>query len=313
MLRVACPQCQKSLGLPDTAAGKSVKCPQCQAVFQAPSPGKAVAAKAIPAKPVPAKAVPAAVAAPEKPYDEYAEATPYGIREDAPTPEQLRKSAQGEAVDQMVIDAKRTKKRNQAWDKIGTPAKFVKRFALMACIFWLCTYIFLTMMIVLANHNMENAAKEGGFVTSGGVKSKPKYLFVQEIFPELTPETLRPVAFWGIISGGLVVALAVYGLQLAGAEQMKRLENYRLSLFAMVIGTLTLNLFGIWGLLALMDKGVQYEFKVSQRRRDGFEGEAIYNHDDEEEEEEDDDDEDEEEDEDEDEVEEEKTVSRKKR
>ncbi|MFO0813840.1 MAG: hypothetical protein U0796_11510 [Gemmatales bacterium] len=292
MLRVACPQCRKSLGLPDTAAGKSVKCPQCQSVFQAPSMAKAAAAKAGPAKPVPA-----AAAAPEKPYDEYAEATPYALREDAPTPEQLRKSAQGAAIDQMVIDAKRAKKRNQAWEYVGTPAKFIKRAALSACIFWLCTYVFMTMMIVLANHNMEQADKGGGFVSQGGVKSKPKYLFIQEIFPEVTPETIRPLAFWAIITGGLVVALAVYGLQLAGAEQMKKLENYRLALFAMIVGTLSLNLFGIWGLLVLMDKGVQYEFRVSQRRREGKEGEAIYQDDDDEEEEEDDEEEDEEEEE----------------
>ncbi|HMO35714.1 MAG TPA: hypothetical protein PKA06_06700, partial [Gemmatales bacterium] len=37
------------------------------------------------------------------------EATPYSLKEDAPTPEQIKKSAQGEAVDQMVIDARRTK------------------------------------------------------------------------------------------------------------------------------------------------------------------------------------------------------------
>lgn len=285
MLRVACPKCKKPLGLPDNVAGKSVKCPQCQQVFKAP------------AQPA---AKPAAPVASKHPDDQ--EATPYGLREDAPTPEQLRKSAQGEAVDQMVVDAKRTKLRNKAWEKVGTPAKFAKRAALVACIIWLMTYLFLTMVIVLANHNMEQAEKTGGQLNTGGVKSLPKYLFVQDVIPELNPQNLRPVFFWLIITGGLVVALTIYGLQLAGAEQMKKLTNYRLSLFSMIIGTLTLNLFGIMGLLALMDKQVQYEFRVTARRQAGMEGEAIYVEDEDEDEDEEDEDEEEEDEEEEEEA-----------
>jgi uncharacterized Zn finger protein (UPF0148 family) len=283
MLRVACPKCKKPLGLPDTVAGKSVKCPQCQQVFKAPAQPAAKAAS-------PKPAAPGSVST--HPDDQ--EATPYGLREDAPTPEQLRKSAQGEAVDQMVVDARRVKLRNKAWEKVGTPAKFAKRAALVACIIWLMTYLFLTMVIVLANHNMETAEKTGGQINTGGVKSLPKYLFVQDVIPELNPQNLRPLFFWLIATGGLIVALVVYGLQLAGAEQMKKLTNYRLSLFSMIIGTLTLNLFGIMGLLALMDKQVQYEFRVTARRQAGMEGEAIYVEDDGEEDNEDDEDEEEE-------------------
>jgi len=289
MLRVACPSCKKPLGLPDNVAGKSVKCPQCQQVFKAP------------AKPAAKPAVPGSAST--HPDDQ--EATPYGLREDAPTPEQLRKSAQGEAVDQMVIDARRTKLRNKAWEKVGLPAKFMKRFALTACIFWLMTYLFLTMVIVLANHNMEQAERSGGMISSGGVKSLPKYLFVQDVFSDLTPQRFGPLLFWLTITGGLVVALTIYGLQLAGAEQMKKLSNYKLSMFAMIVGALTINLFGIWGLLALLDKQVQYEFRVTARRQAGMEGEAIYA--------EDDDEEDDDEEEDEEEEEEEETPRARKR
>ena len=65
MLRVACPQCKKPLGLPDTVAGKSVKCPKCQQVFKAP-------ASATTAKPAPV--------APGPGTDE--EATPYSLKEE---------------------------------------------------------------------------------------------------------------------------------------------------------------------------------------------------------------------------------------
>jgi LSD1 subclass zinc finger protein len=283
MLRVACPSCKKPLGLPDNVAGKSVKCPKCQQVFKAPAASAAAAA---------AKA---ADVIPLKPVDD--EATPYGIREDAPTPEQLRKSAQGEAVDQMVIDAKRAKLRNKAWEKVGTPAKFMKRFALIMCILWIFLYLFLTMIIVLANHNLEAAAKTGGQIMSGGVKTLPKYLFVQDIISELNPQDVPPIWFWLSATGGLIVALTIYGIQLAGAEQMKKLTNYRLCMFAMVIGTLTINLFGIWGLLALMDKQVQYEFRVTARRHAGMEGEAIYDEGEDDEEDEDEEEDEEEEDE----------------
>lgn len=281
MLRVACPQCAKALSLPETAAGKSVKCPKCQAVFKAPMATAAAAGKAVAAS----VKKPVAVAAHDA--DDQDEAKPYGIMEDKPTPEQLRKSAQGEAVDQMVVDAKRAKLRNKAWDFVGTPAKFIKRAALTACILWICTYLFVTMVVVLANHNMEAAEKTNGMINTGGVKSLPKYLFLQDIIPELTPQRYGPLGVWAVASGGLILALAIYGLQLAGAESMKKLENYRLSMFAMIIGTLSLNLFGIWGLLALLDKGVQYQFRVSQRRLEGKAGEELYVEDSDDEEEED--------------------------
>lgn len=282
MIRVACPKCAKPLGLPDNASGKKVKCPKCQQVFQAPLSSTATVAVG-------------------KTAAEIDEATPYLIQEDKPSPEQIKKSAQGEAVDQMVVDANRVRHRNKAWELVGLPAKFIKRAALSACIFWVFLYLFLTMVIVLANHNMEAAEKTEGFINTGGIKSLPRYLFVQDVIPMLTPQRLPPLPFWGIITGGLVVALLVYGLQLAGAESMKKLENYRLSMFSMIVGTLSLNLFGIWGLLTLLNKDVQYEFRVSKRRSEGKSGEELYEEefDEDDEDEEDEEDEDDEDDEDE--------------
>lgn len=291
MLRVACPKCAKSLGLPDTASGKNVKCPQCQQVFKAP----ASPAATIPGKTKAKDASPAPAYVPE-------EATAYGLQEDKPTPEQLKKSAQGEAIDAMVLDAQRNKVRAKAWEKVGMPAKFVKRAALTACIIWLCAYLFMLMVIVLANHNMETADPNTGMIESGGKKVYPRYLFIQDMIPEINPKTeaTRPVFLWLYCTAALVIALSIYGLQLAGAECMKKLENYRLSMFSMLVGTLSLNLFAILGLLALMDKGVQYEFRVSQRRLEGKTGAELYDEgeeDDDEEEEEDEDDEEEEEEE----------------
>lgn len=303
MLRVACPKCAKSLGLPDTAAGKTVKCPKCAQLFKAPAAAKA--------KPVKTAASNSADEIAKRIQEELAEATPYELKQDALTVDDMKKSAQAEAVDAMVIDAARTKKRNKAWEMIGLPAKFMKRAALSACIFWISSYLFLLMVIVLANHNMEQAEKTGGFITSGGVKTLPRYLFVQDVF-EFSPQQLAPLPFWGIITGGLVLALCIYGLQLAGAESMKKLENYRLAVIASVVGTLTLNLFCLWCLLALMDKGVQYEFRVSKRRAEGKVGDELYIEEGMEEEEEGEDDEDEDDEEEEEEEEEKRPVRRRK-
>jgi hypothetical protein len=156
----------------------------------------------------------------------------------------------------------------------------------------------MTMIIVLCNHNMETAEKQGGYVMNGGIKELPKYVFLTEatgIKPQM--DYLGPLPLWLYCTGFLLLALLVYGLQLAGAESMKRLENYKLALFSMIVGALSLNLFGIWGLLCLMDKDVQYEFRVSSRRKQGLAGEDLYREDDDEEDEEDEDEEEEEEDE----------------
>lgn len=282
MLRVACPKCAKSLGLPDAAAGKNVKCPQCQQVFKAPVENKTASKE------------------PSNPSGfVIEEATAYGLKEDKPTPEQLKKSAQGEEIDAMVVDAQRNRIRAKAWERVGLPAKLVKRAALTACIFWVCTYLFLLMVIVLANHNMETSDPKTGMIESGGKKVYPRYLFIQDMWPGLNPmqEATRPVYLWLYASGFLIVALTIYGFQLAGAESMKKLENYRLAMFSMLVGTFSLNLFAILGLLALMDKGVQYEFRVSQRRLEGKTGAELYEEDTDEDEDEDDEDDEEEEEE----------------
>lgn len=284
MIRVACPHCSKPLGLPPTAAGKTVKCPNCKQLFAAPQ-GQAAQKVAAPARPAPEH------------DDEYAEATPYGVKADEPVPEAVKKSASVEAVDEMVVSARRARKRNKAWDEAGLPAKWVKRTALSLCVSWIIAYLFMTMVIVLANHNMEQAASQGGFVTNGGIKERPKYLFISEAFG-IRPQQdyLNPLSLWLYCTGALLLALLIYGLQLAGAESMKRLENYRLVLASMVVGALTVNLFSIWALLVLMSKDVQYEFRVSARRQRGLSGEDLYREDvDEEEEEEDEEDEEDEE------------------
>jgi hypothetical protein len=272
MIRVACPKCAKPLGLPDTVAGKPVKCPSCQQAFIAPT--KTGAAPARPAR-----------AAAAKPEDDYDNPTPYGLKQEVELP-QLAKNAQSEAVDEMVVTARRQRKRNKAWEYVGMPAKFIKRAALSAVIFWLVLYLFLTVIIVLANHNMEQIEKGAPVLTRGGSPDLPKYLFIQDVVSGLSPQHVRPIIFWLVITGGFIAAMVIYGLQLAGAECMKKLENYPLAVFSMIVGTLSLNLFGIWGLLTMLDKNVQYEFRVSKRRAQGFTGEDLYREDDDEEDEE---------------------------
>ncbi len=266
MIRVACPKCAKPLGLPDSVAGKPVKCPSCQQAFIAPA-----------GKKQPAPAAPAV----NKPHhDDFEEATPYALRPEEQKSEEVI-SAQNQDVDDMVITARRNKNRNKAWEAVGLPAKFVKRMALVYVVFWLFLYLFLTMVIVLAAHNIDQASRE---VTISPNKESPKYLFVTDMFRAVTPQRLTPVVFWLVITGGFVVAMTVYGLQLAGAEKMKKLEGYGLAMFAMVVGSLTINLFAIWGLIVLLNKDIQYEFRVSARRLQGLIGEDLYDEGEEEEE-----------------------------
>jgi len=285
MIKVACPHCSKPLGLPPTVAGKTVKCPNCKHPFAAPK-GRAPVGAAVPR--------PAVV--PQREDNEFDEATPYGVKAEELTPEAVKKSASLEAVDEMVIAARRTRKRNKAWDEVGLPAKWAKRTALTMSVLWLMAYLFMTMIIVLGNHNMEQAAKQGGFVMNGGVRELPKYIFIDSLGIKPQVEATRPVYLWLYCTGALAIALAVYGLQLAGAESMKRLEDYGLVMAAMIVGSLTVNLFCIWGLLALMSKDVQFEFRVSARRKQGISGEELYREDDDEEEESEEGEEDEEED-----------------
>jgi hypothetical protein len=283
MLQVACPKCAKPLGLPDSVAGKPVKCPNCHQPFIAPALAKAGAPRP----------KPAAARQPAKHEDDI---TPYAVLPEVEKPPEIIE-AQTSAVDDMVIAARRQKKRNKAWEAVGLPTKYMKRFALLMVVLWLSVYLFLTVIIVLCNHNLEKIEKGQAVEMRGGKPDLPRYLFVEDIDSSINPRNLRPLHFWLICTGGLIVAMAIYGLQLAGAESMKKLENYPLAMFAMIVGALTINLFCIWGLLVMTDKDVKYEFRVSKRRMEGVTGEELYEEGDDEEEEEGDEEEAEEEEE----------------
>lgn len=283
MLQVACPKCAKPLGLPDSVAGKAVKCPNCHQPFIAPAVTKAGAARA--------KAVSA-----RKPAHDEDDITPYTVLPEVEKPQQIIE-AQSSAVDEMVITARRQKKRNKAWEAVGLPAKYMKRFALIMAVLWLFTYLFVTVIIVLANHNMEKLAKGKAIEFKGGKPDLPRYLFLEDIDSGINPKDLPPLMFWLGATGCLVIAIMIYGLQLAGAESMKKLENYPLVMFSAIVGALTVNLFCIWALLMMTDKDVKYEFRVSKRRMEGYTGEELYQEGEEEEEEEEEGQEDEEEEE----------------
>lgn len=309
MMRVSCPSCSKALSVPPDKVGKSVKCPGCASVFVVPGQPGAVAAKAVAAKaakPVPAKSA-AKPTAPTKPTsvmddDEDGKGSySFGIDEGPKDKEAIK----DDRVDDMVVSADRMKRRNRAWDEVGRPALFIKRTALFMLIFWILAYLFTTMIIVLAAHQMEQVEKGGGTAAIKEVKgvsnARVEYLFIEGLFPEIRPQTHRPLHFWLVITAGLITAIAVYGFELAGAESMKRLERYNMVMAAMAIGTISLNLFCIWGLLALVREPVKNQFEITKRRSEGIGGEELYRglegKDDEEDEEEEDDEEDEDEDE----------------
>jgi hypothetical protein len=297
MIRCKCPKCAKALGLKDDAAGKVVKCPACGTPFKAPTPAPAAAkaqpTAAQPAQPAPAPPAPAAPAKPVKAGNEADDFSPYVLEQLAPRAEAV---AESERVDELVIMSLRQKKRNQAWELIGLPAKWMKRVALGGLAIWIFCFLWTTGACVLYMHKLEQASS----TVRDPRTPAPAYIFpFNEIFDRPPPD---PGVVFGIAAGVFVAVAAIYGTVLAGAEAMKRMESYGLALTSALIACIIQPPLGILSVIALMREDIRYQFEITRLRRLGL---NPYEEEDlalQEEAEEDDDEDEEDEDEDEDEA-----------
>lgn len=270
MLRTACPKCKTVLSLPEHLAGKRIKCKNCETVFAVPSAGRraapagaAKAASAGAAKAAPAKTV-APAASPDNPDDPNA-VTPYAIEPMQAVPE----TAKDNRIDQMVRTAERTKRRNRQWNKVGPPATYLKWTTLI--ILFLATALFLwwTTACVLMAHKWEQWERAGKEPN----KADHRWLFPLDEFGFQRDDAVPYV--WGIGCAWYFPLAILGGITLAGAESMRRLENYRWAMAGACTGALIFLPLGMMCIVRLMDKEVQREFEISRMRAEGVDWEAI--------------------------------------
>lgn len=287
MLRVKCPQCSKVLGLQDDVAGKMAKCPSCNATFKVPAAAPKPAPKAAKkAKPDPLENVPAATAATGA--DDIAT---YGFTQDTGPVDKA--AIDEDRVDAMVRDLQRNKKRNSAWEQIGPPAKIIKIITMIQALVLIFSYLFTLFAVIMLNHQMDQILAKGQKITA---KNLPNYVWpVSEFWDKGTNPTY---VFW-VSTAGFVPMLMVYGLVLAGAEAMKKLENYGLAMAGAIAACFTFLPTGLLGVLVLMRAPIKKEFQTTELRKQGIfeetvEEEAKDEEEDDEEEDEDDEDDEEE-------------------
>ena len=272
MIAFSCPQCRHALNLKDELAGKKIRCPKCQAVLQ------------VPARPAPA-AVPVSPAKKSSETDDF---TPYNIEPILEIPEEIR----GNRVDELVKVARRQKARNRAWNHVGMPAKWLKVIALICVALWLFVYAYVTVASILYLHKYEQFVRK----VEGGPKSVNELRWMWPL-GEVVERDASPGFVFGIASAVFFPLMIFYGLILAGAESMKRLERYPLAMTAACLALLMMPPVAIMAIIALRRPDVQYEFEISRLRREGVEdpyavleaqAEADADNDDEEEEDEED-------------------------
>jgi hypothetical protein len=291
MLRVKCPQCAKVLGLEDDVAGKMAKCPSCNATFKVPAAAPAPRPKAAkPAKADPLANVPAGTGKAEP-----GDIATYGFTQDKGPVD--KDAIDEDRVDAMVRDLQRNKKRNAAWEQIGPPAKIVKLVTLIQALILILSYLFTLFAVIMINHQMDQILAQGQKITA---RTLPSYVWpVSEFWDKGTNPSF---VFW-VTTAWFVPLLCLYGLVLAGAECMKKLENYTLALIGAIAGCVSFLPTGLLALLVLMRAPIKKEFEMTELRKQGIfeetvEEEAKQDEDDDEDEDEDEDEDDEEDEED---------------
>jgi hypothetical protein len=255
MIRVKCSNCDKTLGVDDAKAGKTVNCPECQTPIKVPkgAKDKVVATKEKPSKPV--KKV--------RPGDEEDDFDPYAVSKDtAPKMED-----QTEAMDDMVRFAEAQKKRQKAWNKVGPPAKLMKIEGMISCIVFILAFLWMFATVVLYEHQLKLARTEH---TDGGKGlGPPKPLVPLDMFLVAKDHAgfdnhwYVALLFFGIMLFGLTF----FGIIIAGAEKMKKLESYGLAMTGAILMIIAMPPVGVMALLALRDEQVLKEFEETLKQQ----------------------------------------------
>ncbi len=252
MIRVKCPQCERTLGVDDAKAGKTVKCPECQNPIPVPAAAKAAAVKGKPAKPKK-----------YRPGEEPDDFDPYAVdRSEAPKME-----GEMELVDDLVRHADKQRKRQKAWNKVGPAARLMKVISFISCIVFIVAFLYMLMTVVLYEHQLKLATEEKSF--SGKSQGPPKPIWPLEEFLATRQHGGLTSAWWVavIFFGIMVFGLLWFGTIIAGAEKMKKLESYRMAMTGAILETIAMPPVGLMALLSLRDEQVMEEFKETERQK----------------------------------------------
>lgn len=269
MIRVKCPKCTKTLGFDERRSGAVGTCPQCGQKFKLPrrsvppapvSPGGKGTGDRRPAKAPPQKAPPQP-AARHRREDLEDDLTPYQIQalED-------NKPLEDERVDQMVIDAWRQREREKAWAAVGPAAKVMKIFGGIMAVLVIVAFFLVLGDCILYWFKMEQAA--------ANPDNREDYPIPRMfIFSNYPPGEAPAGMILGIATGATIFLLVMYGLIIAGAEKMKKLDSYGLAMTGSIIGIPFLFGMGALGLISILDKKVKRQFPSFKEEREKWEKE----------------------------------------
>jgi hypothetical protein len=264
MIRVKCPnpKCRKDLGIDESKAGSLASCPNCGQKFRLPAPEKVAAKANKQAANKPGTAAKSPSDSGKKPWQMEDDFNPYQVKieEDKPPPEDDR-------VDQMVRDDFRQRKREKAWKEVGFPAKLMKIMGLIFLVVEILIFLLISLDVVLYNFKLEQISSN----TPSGEKPDLPELFIAEIFVpffgQSAPGEAPTGLIWATAFGLFVVRLIYLVVVLAGAESMKKLENYYLSMTACILA-IPWFFVGLMGLLSLLNEDVKLEFPQFRKQRE---------------------------------------------
>lgn len=241
MIRLKCPNCDKSLGVDDSKAGKMAVCPTCRHKFPVPG-GNPAAGKTSPR---------ASAGQPgRRPWqDEEDDFTPYVMKHEPP-PAQEQKAHYGEEDDEEYEDEddeeegmlgfekeyQRAKRRREnAADLVKSPATFLRLTARIGLWGWIGMAAFSAFILAMGDET-----------------------FLDNIGMEQGPYIIMVVVY-------LLMALVFGTFIIIGSGRLQRLEGWGFALAACIFGIvipffpLTVP-FAIWALIVLCRKDVRSQF-----------------------------------------------------
>ncbi len=270
MIKVRCPECEKLLTFEDDEAGEVVSCPKCDKRFRVPAakarprsaPEQASAGTAKPVKPkapaTPAKAAKPKPEQPRKPWQGDEDFSPYVFQEETAASAPLEQESR---VDSLAKEVTRKKKRERAWNMVGPPAKAIKILAMISLILQILFFLYIMVALTLYGFNQTREEEEP-------IPNQPAATQEYKPLPPLD-ELADSMSAWGmffLFVGAFIINMVIVGFTLAGAESMKRLENYNLAMASCVlmmifwfpIGTMI----GVWAMMTIRKPQVQAEFDL---------------------------------------------------
>jgi DNA-directed RNA polymerase subunit RPC12/RpoP len=233
MIRVKCPKCSQALALDDGKAGTVIACPGCKQKFRVPAPKAGTPAKAAPKPPAGPAAGAAAAPQPRRRWDDEDEDdyTPYSFTREQE--ESRGPAGEEEYQARMVREAEKKKRRERAWERLGPPAKLMKWIGMVAASLTLLVYFFGAIRLILDLYNLSRSE----FDANAPVNSLTMDMKMEKLAISPRLQAALVVEF----IANFIFTMTIWGLILAAAEQMKKLEGYGYA----IVGSLLCIYYGI--------------------------------------------------------------------